>query len=147
MRALLSLIVLLPLAISLSCGKKVPGPSGADGGPCKATPLQAGGGYTLECPNSPPVTITDGFNGSAGPQGEPGAPGTSIEPVTLCPGYATTYPSVFAEVALCIAGSLYAVYWDSTNAWLTLIPPGRYRSTSSSAVCSFTVSAGCTVSP
>jgi hypothetical protein len=65
--------------------------------------------------------------------------------VQFCTGYTTTYPSVFPEFGFCINSQIYAVYWDGKNAWEGEIVPGYYDSTSTSAPCDFTVSAGCEV--
>lgn len=62
--------------------------------------------------------------------------------VQLCEGSPTQYP----EQAVCIFNQLYGVYWDGQNAWLTLLPPGNYRSTSSFVPCNLAVEADCKVS-
>lgn len=85
-----------------------------------------------------------GNTGPSGPTGAPGQDASSVTPVPLCTGQ-TTYPTAFAEYGLCIGGSLFGVYWDRTNAWLTILPPGNYTSTSTSVPCTLTVSPNCVV--
>lgn len=75
-----------------------------------------------------------------------GTPGVSpISFVQFCPSVTPTYPSMFPEVGICYNNSLYAVYWDKHNAWLSSIPNGYYKSTSTSAPCNFHV-VNCNVS-
>lgn len=78
-----------------------------------------------------------------GPQGIPGAYGTTVTPVQFCPG-TTTYPTTFNEVGFCIGGSLYAVY-SANDGFLTLIPPGTYSSNAIGSSCSFTVLPNCVI--
>ena len=82
-------------------------------------------------------------NGATGAQGPAGTTGLSV--VKFCSAYTTVYPTTFPEYGLCISGSIYAVYWDNTNAWLAEVVPGSYQSTSTSAPCDFTVSANCEI--
>lgn len=93
---------------------------------------------------------TNGAQGAQGPQGEPGAAGQNTTPITavqFCPGYTTNYPSTFPEFGLCLNSQIYAVYWDGHNAWLALVAPGYWASTSTSAPCNFHVLANCQVTP
>lgn len=90
------------------------------------------------------TTLSSLPQGIPGPAGPAGVSGTIITPIQFCPGYVTTYPSTFAEVGLCIDNQLYAVYWNGQAA-LTLIPPGAYTSTSTSAPCNFTVLPNCQI--
>lgn len=80
-----------------------------------------------------------------GEDGTNGTNATSLSVVNFC-GTQTVYPSAFSEVGLCVDNKIFAVYWDSHNAWLTEISPGNYRTTSSSVPCNFTVTANCGVS-
>jgi hypothetical protein len=63
----------------------------------------------------------------------------ALTTVQFCPNYTVKYPSTFPEFGIVIDNTIYAVYWDGTNAWLTEVPPGNYASTSTSAPCNFTV--------
>lgn len=56
----------------------------------------------------------------------------------------TSYPSTFPEVGFCIEGQLYAVY-SANDGFLTLIPPGQYRSNAIGSACNFTVSDNCVI--
>lgn len=89
----------------------------------------------------------DGRDGAAGPAGERGlpGPGEAFTTVRFC-AQPSVYPTLFAEYGVCISGHLYAVY-SIPNAFLTLIPPGRYSSTGINSTCSFTVLANCVVVP
>ena len=85
--------------------------------------------------------------GAQGPAGQTGAPGVDTSPISvvqLCTSCVPTYPSVFAEVAYCIDGSLYATY-SANGGFTTEIPPGAYSSDGVGCSCSFTVEAGCIV--
>lgn len=98
----------------------------------------------------PGVAGSPGPQGSPGPigvQGTPGVPGQDASGVTavpLCTGQ-TVYPTSFAEYGLCIGNNLFGIYWDGTNAWLTMLPPGNYTSTSTSVPCTLTIGASCSV--
>lgn len=157
----------------LACSKPhdgAPGAPGRDSSPCLVT--ATANGAHIECPDGSSQNVTngtpgangvpglqgpqgdigapgtDGSNGSQGPTGQDGVNGADATPVTViqfCPSYgATFYPSNFPEQGLCIADKLYAVYWNGTQAFLALIPPGTYSSTSPQA-CTFTVGADCQV--
>lgn len=93
-------------------------------------------GYVLSCPDGSKLTIQNGTNGKDS---------IPVQPVQFCPGIPTMYPTTFAEYGLCIDNQLFAVYWDGVNSWVSLVPPGTYRSTSSTAPCTFLVSVGCQV--
>lgn len=124
-------IIITALVISLACtGKQgAPGAPGASG--AAGTPGSQG---------------ATGAQGATGPQGPIGAPGNSIGVVQLCEGYVTSYPSLFAEQALCIADVLYGVYdGGDNNIFLSPLPAGTYVSTSGSAPCTFSVINGCTI--
>jgi len=101
---------------------------------------------------------TDGVNGLQGPKGEKGlngtngtngnngtngTNGTTVTMVKFCTNYTKT--STFPEYGFCIAGNLYATYWDDKNAWTAFIPPGNYGSTSTTAPCNFKVTDGCNI--
>lgn len=66
------------------------------------------------------------------------------KPIKLCEGE-TSYPSSFPEYGLCIDNVLYGVFWMNGSAWLGEIAEGRYRSTSSSVKCNFTVKPNCVI--
>lgn len=148
--------VLIGMAVLFSaCGRDPQESPIREPGFCTTTAVP--GGAQIWCSNGTSTVIYNGAQGSQGnsgangqdgaqgPQGIPGAPGTVVEAVQFCPGYTTSYPSRFAEVGFCVEGQLYGVYWDGRNAWWTLIPPGYYASTSTSAPCNFYVAAGCQV--
>lgn len=99
----------------------------------------------LSCGGNNTTASISGYTPIAGPQGPQGKPGTGVSKIQFCPGYTTTYPTTFPEYGTCIEGQLYAVYWDTHNAWEALIVPGYYKSTSTSAPCNFTVFDNCTV--
>jgi hypothetical protein len=112
------------------------------------TTTQTTTGAVISCPNGTSSTISNGQQGIPGLNGPQGIPGLNAAPTTavqFCPGYTPTYPTTFPESGLCVGGNIYAVYWDGTNAWLSLIPPGHYASTSTTAPCNFTVVAGCVI--
>jgi Collagen triple helix repeat (20 copies) len=133
----------------------IQGIQGLSGESCQVTPLPVSspvpnGGSLISCPNSSSVVLngTNGNNGSNGQDGQNGINGTNgtiISTVQFCSGYNSIYPSSFPEVGVCISGSIYAVYWDGRNAWLSEIVPGYYTSTSTSAPCNFTVQSNCTI--
>ncbi len=145
------------------------GPTGPQGpiglSPEACTTTQVVGGVEIRCPDGSSQVIqhghnglngtngtngsngangADGQNGSNGTNGQNGTPGTLVTPVQLCANYITVYPSSFPEYAFCIGGSLYAVYWNGTQAFNAQIVPGIYMSTSPQG-CSFTVLPGCLV--
>lgn len=140
-----------------SCGKQ---PTTTVPSPLACTVSQSTNGATIHCPDGSSQTLTNGSGGATGASGGVGAQGatgtqgltgltgqngTPVTPVQFCTGYTTTYPTTFAEDGLCINGSVYAVYWNGEAA-LTMIPPGSYSSTSTTAPCNFTVGANCAVS-
>lgn len=110
---------------------------------------------SLACTGKQGATGTTGAAGTPGATGAQGAPGlegpigsagNSIGVVQVCEGYTTSYPSLFAEQALCIADVLYGVYdGGDNNIFLSPLPAGGYLSTSGSAPCNFTVVSGCTI--
>lgn len=87
----------------------------------------------------------DGAPGSTGANGLNGTNSSLVEPIKFCKNYNTSYPSTFPEYGLQIGTDLFAVYWDGHNSWMALIPPGYYRSTSTSAPCNFTVNSDGTI--
>lgn len=90
----------------------------------------------------------DGGSGAAGNNGAPGSNGQDATPITavkFCIGATTVYPTSFPEYGFCINGKIYATYWDGTNAWTAEVVPGYYSSTSTSAPCSFSVTANCVI--
>jgi len=93
----------------------------------------------------PPGPAGQSITGAAGINGTNGVDASGVTMVQFCPGYTTTYPSVFPEFATCVSGSLYAVYWDGKNAWQAEVVPGLYESTSTSAPCNFKVGFNCSV--
>lgn len=92
------------------------------------------------------ILTCNGQVGAVGATGAPGVDTTPIEMVQFCSGYTTSYPATFPEYGACVAGMLFAVYWDGRNAWLSEVVPGYYASTSTSAPCNFTVGDNCAVS-
>lgn len=129
MKTLILLIVLCLATGGTSCG---PGPI------IKYTPVPGPSG----APGPKGDTGAKGDTGDAGPQGNAGLPGVDATPtiaVQFCPNYTTTYPVTFPEYGFIISSKLYATYFDGVNAWTAQIPPGVYRSTSTSAPCDFRV--------
>lgn len=127
---------------------------------CTVLPLADNSGATITCPDGTTQTITDGINGlngatgptgAQGPQGDTGqtgaagSNGTQVTMVQLCTMYTGSYPSKFPEFAFNVAGTLFATYWDGTNAWTAPLYPGTYRSTSTGAPCDFVVNSDGTV--
>lgn len=113
---------------------------------------------TIKCPGGSTTTITDGVDGetgpigltgsmgiagAVGPQGPNGTPGTVVGVVQFCPGV-PTYPSIFPEYGIIIAGQLYAVY-SANGGFLALIPSGTYNSNAIGNSCTFTVNPDGTV--
>ena len=66
-----------------------------------------------------------------------------VKMVQLCKG-APSY-GMFFEFAQCVDNKLYAVYWNGKDAFLTELPPGEYRSTSTGLGCNFTVIKKCDI--
>lgn len=120
-------LIWLLVAGLLSCSKvvTVSGPSGPQG--------PAG------------INGTNGTDGTDGVNGKDGEDVTNVTVVKFCGKYITHYPSKFPEYGLCIDGTLYANYWDGKNSWLAEVPPGYYRSTSTSAPCNFIVQDNCVI--
>lgn len=79
----------------------------------------------------------DGVNGTNGVNGVNGHDGTLVTAVKFCPQYSSN--SGFPEYGIEFGGQLFAVYWDQHNAWLALVTPGYYASTSTGAPCTFIV--------
>ena len=140
--------ILLILTLS-ACGKPQDGKAGADGSnghdghdgtnaSCTVKAIQ--GGSLISCSDGSSSLVLNGTNGT---NGQNGTPGSVIKPTTLCAEDKTVYPKVFAEVAFCIDGDLYAVYSEN-NGFLSLIPNGSYTSNGHNSSCSFKVS-GCKV--
>lgn len=129
-----AIVIMMALQLA-ACGKKgdagLPGTNGSNGS--NGQNGQQG------------LTGSTGATGAQGATGPSGADGTQITPVQLCPSsYVPTYPSVFPETALCINGSLFAVY-SANDGFLTLLTPGGYSSNGINSSCSFTVVSGCTI--
>lgn len=115
---------------------------------CKVSAVS--GGSLISCPDGSQQVVT---NGSAGPQGLPGAIGangsagvnaTPITVVQFCAGD-VSYPSSFPESGLCINNQLYGVY-SSLGGYWTYLPPGVYASNGVGVSCNFTITSGCNVS-
>ncbi len=87
-----------------------------------------------------------GDRGSDGAVGKQGPAGQDLVPVTvvkLCPG-ATTYPSVFVEVGLCINNKLWGVY-SANGGFLTELSPGNYSSNAIGSACNLKILPNCVV--
>jgi len=115
------------------------GAMGPQGGSCTVATFPAStaaptGGAIVECYDGTYAVILNGTDG---------VPGTTVDTVQLCPG-TTTYPTEFNEVAVCMSGSLYAVY-SANGGFLSEIPQGEYSSDGINASCAFTIGANCTV--
>lgn len=134
-----------------------PGPAGVNGSSC--TVSYAPQGATIDCTDGTSVAISNGTNGAPGSPCSVTDVGTSaiitcpdgsqttvngVTMVQLCTSYTTTYPNSFPEYAFCINGSLFATYWNGSQAFTAKIVPGEYASTSPDA-CSFNVLANCIV--
>lgn len=92
--------------------------------------------------DTPSGGSTAGATGAQGPQGKPGA---SVGTIQFCAGQVQSYPTSFPEYGLCIGNELYAVYWDTHNAFLAKITAGTYQATSTGLQCTFTVASNCVV--
>jgi hypothetical protein len=104
------------------------------------------GGSLVSCPDGTETLIANGETGPQGPAGLPGAAGTVITPVQLCPNVSPTYASVFPEYAICLDGVLYGTYNGNTAyQYLAALPNGAYSSDGQGAACSFTIT-GCVIS-
>jgi len=93
---------------------------------------------TISCPDETKAIIPL-------PANVPPVNSPMVTTVQLCPG-TTSYPNSFPEQALCIDNQLFGVFFDGQNAWLSLLAPGNYRSTSTTNPCSFAVVTGCQIS-
>jgi hypothetical protein len=114
--------------LATGCGtdgiRTIPGPPGATGAPGQD-------GAT-------------GQTGAKGPAGETGLPGldgkdgenASLVTIQLCP----SIPGSFPEYLLVIPGSYYGVYYTGTEAFLSRLQPGNYRTTDGRN-CTFSISA------
>lgn len=89
--------------------------------------------------NDKNTVVCDGTNG---PIGAPGNPGTVITLIPFCPG-TTVYPSTFLEYGMCISGVLYGVY-STNDGFLAMLPNGNYSSNAIGSQCNFTIT-GCSV--
>lgn len=85
-----------------------------------------------------------GAPGINGQDGKNGSDGTLVTPIQFCPGVTPIYPTTFPESGLCIEGNLYAVY-STHGGFLTLIPPGEYRSNAVGSACDFSVLDNCRI--
>lgn len=161
------LFIVLSLATG-GCGTQMtflpaPGPSGlpgADAKPCSVA--QSATGAVITCPDGTSTAISNGqsitgaqgvqgsqgiqgVTGNTGPQGVPGTDAPSVTVVQLCASWGqTSYPSNFPEQALCIGNNLLGVYWNGTQAFLALLPPGDYTSTSPQG-CNLTILPNCQI--
>lgn len=136
------------------------GNNGEDGTSCVETTVSASGingtcdqygGALIQCgsqlsfiTNGAPGAIgATGATGAAGSNGSNGTNGVDATPVTtvqFCPNQGNTvYPNNFPEYGVLIGGSIYAVYYDTHNAWFAKIVPGTYMSTATGLQCTFTV--------
>lgn len=84
-----------------------------------------------------------GETGAQGAAGANGADGSQITVVQLCGSCIAAYPSVFPETAICLNGSLQAVY-SQNGGFLVELPNGNYSSNGINCSCTFHVS-GCNV--
>lgn len=128
-------------ADGVSCSERMIAPTEVSGDPAQY------GGAQITCgANSTLITNgAPGRVGATGAQGVQGTPGTSVTAVQFCSAYVPSYASSFPEVGFCLNNTLYGVYWDGRNAWLSSLPPGGYYSTSTGAPCNFTIGANCTI--
>lgn len=157
-------LIYLLLLTFVSCGVSKDHPVIVTAQPC--TVSQTSQGASITCPDGSNGVIsngadgvrgevgeigtigTTGLPGAIGPQGLPGTNGVDATPVTvvqLCHGIPIIYPSSFPEQALCINNTLYAVYWNGSQAFFSALPPGNYASTSPQG-CNLTVLPNCVIS-
>jgi hypothetical protein len=118
------------------------GAAGSPGVSCSVAPVV--GGVKLSCPDGSTQTLLNGVNGQNGNNGNNGIDGTVITSIKFCPNIPDTYPSSFPEYGVCMNNQLYAVYWNGSQAFLALLTPGNYSSTSPQG-CSFHVVSGCSI--
>lgn len=89
---------------------------------------------------------TNGSNGSNGTNGTNGTNGVDLTPVTIvqfCSG-ASSYPSTFPEIGLCIGNNMYGVY-SANDGFMAYLPPGGYHSAGINSTCNFTILPNCVV--
>lgn len=139
----LVIFMLLLLVALLGCagpdgGSGAVGPKGDTGSIGVAGPVGPAGPQGEIGPQGPVGPI--GLTGATGPAGN-----AAIAAVQFCPSQGSTTAGHFPEYGLCIAGTLYGVFWDGTNAFMAKVIPGQYQSTSTGLACTFTVSNNCVV--
>ena len=137
-----SLILLVVLFLVIGCSSGFNGVNGVNGNSCTATTVGAvvlppNGGLQIQCPGQNALFVSNGANGNTG------LDGTQISTVQFCPG-ATSYPSEFNEIGICIGGNIYAVY-SANDGFLTQIVPGSYNSNAIGSSCNFTVLPNCVI--
>lgn len=136
------LIYILPLMLLTFCGKQ----SSEVSQVCSTQAVA--NGTMITCPDGSSQLVVNGqtglpgIQGPLGPVGPTGASGSIVQTIQFCPGV-PNYGSFF-EVGFCIDHNLYAVYWAG-SAFLTLLSPGTYVTTTSGANCNFTVLTDCQI--
>lgn len=152
------LMYIIVISIFAASVLLIPGCGGAfkgeNGQPCSVTSVASGA--VIKCPDGSESTVnngqdgvdgqngTNGADGQNGQDGANGAPGSVVLAVSLCPSKPLIYPSSFPESALCVNNSLFGVYWNGHQAFLSELPPGDYVSTSPQG-CSLRIKANCVV--
>lgn len=151
---IVTFLVIFMLAIS-GCSRGGQGDPGIQGPSGPQTPVLTQPASLQECPaggvdltiGTVTTTLCNGITGATGADGNQGPPGIDVSPITvvqLCTGVTPTYPNVFPEIGLCIAGNLYAVY-SANGGFLVYAPPGAYYSNGINASCTFTVGPNCKI--
>lgn len=125
----------------------IAGVNGVNGSSCSVsavtdTGIAPNGGSLITCTDGTSSLVLNGTNGHDGTNGVNGSSGTVITPVQFCSGV-PSYPSVFAESGVCIAGVMYGVY-SANGGFLAMLPNGTYSSNGINSSCTFTIT-GCTV--
>lgn len=141
----------LLVVVLVGCGPQGPqGPRGDAGSSCHEQVVT--NGVIITC-GAETAVLTNGAPGQVGPQGIQGQPGndgtdgisTNVAVVQFCPNQGPTTYGHFPEQGLVVDDQILAVYYDGSNAWLAVIVPGEYRTTSTGLSCNFTVQVGGTV--
>lgn len=136
------------LGVQVQCGSNSPIylNNGLNGSSCSVHSTPSGA--SIICTDGSSSTVTNGVGCSLTQYNNNavvtcGSVSTTINNVTtinFCPQFTSSYPGSFPEYGIRIGSSIYGVYWSGSTAFLALLAPGAYRSTSlSNTVCNFTI--------